>query len=62
MTCIVNLFLDLSERILFTRSPLAIENGYEGEITRLDKKDDKPKVSLMSIHQSKGLEYPECNL
>jgi len=23
-----------------------------------DKKDDKPKVSLMSIHQSKGLEYP----
>ncbi len=23
-----------------------------------DKNDDKPKVSLMSIHQSKGLEYP----
>ena len=24
----------------------------------IKKKDDKPKVSLMSIHQSKGLEYP----
>ena len=25
-----------------------------------DKKDDKPKVSLMSIHQSKGLRIPVC--
>ena len=25
-----------------------------------DKKDDTPRVSMMTIHQSKGLEYPLC--